>query len=52
MPQPLAAKVIISAFSKLENISIDTKPLDRHYESVLEEMQKKKEPSDFGPGIG
>ena len=52
VPQPLAAKSIISAFSKLEGISIDTKPLDRQYESVLEEIQKKKEPSNFGPGIG
>jgi hypothetical protein len=31
---------------------IDTKPLDRQYESILEEIQKKKEPSKFGPGIG
>ena len=52
IPQPLAAKTIISAFSKLENISIDTKPLDRHYESILEDIQSKKEPSKFGPGIG
>jgi proteasome assembly chaperone (PAC2) family protein len=52
VPQPLAAKAIISTFSKLENISIDTKPLDRQYESILEEVQKKKEPSKFGPGIG
>jgi uncharacterized protein len=52
IPQPLAAKTIISAFSKLENISIDTKPLDRHYESILEDLQSKKEPSKFGPGIG
>jgi proteasome assembly chaperone (PAC2) family protein len=52
VPQPLAAKTIISAFSKLEGVSIDTKPLDRQYESILEEIQKKKEPSKFGPGIG
>jgi proteasome assembly chaperone (PAC2) family protein len=52
VPQPLAAKTIISAFSKLEGISIDTKPLDRQYESILEEIQKKKKPSKFGPGIG
>lgn len=51
VPQPLAAKTIISAFSKLENISIDTKPFDRHYEAILEEIQDKKEPSNFGPGI-
>ncbi|HXG07680.1 MAG TPA: PAC2 family protein [Nitrososphaera sp.] len=53
MPQPLAAKTIISAFSRLENIPIDTKPLDRQYESILEEIQSKKnEMSKFGPGIG
>ena len=52
VPQPLAAKTIISAFAKLEDMSIDTKPLDRHYESILEEIQNKKEPSKFGPGIG
>jgi len=48
IPQPLAAKSIISAFSKLEQIPIDTKPLDVQYESILEEIQKKKEPSKFG----
>jgi proteasome assembly chaperone (PAC2) family protein len=51
IPQPLAAKSIISAFSKLEQIPIDTNPLDVQYESILEEMQKKKEPSKFGQGI-
>ena len=50
IPQPLAAKSIISAFSKLEQIPIDTKPLDGQYESILEEIQKKKEPSKFGQG--
>ncbi|HEV8404815.1 MAG TPA: PAC2 family protein [Nitrososphaera sp.] len=52
VPQPLAAKTIITAFSKLEGISVDTKPFDRQYDSILEEIQKKKEPSKFGPGIG
>lgn len=52
VPQPLAAKSIISAFARLEDIPIVTKPLDQQYESILEEMQKKKEPSKFGPGIG
>lgn len=52
VPQPLAAKAIISAFAKLEGMAIDTKPLDRHYESILEDLQKNKEPSKFGPGIG
>lgn len=49
VPQPLAAKSIISAFSRLERISVVTKPLDQQYESILEEIQKKKEPSKFGP---
>jgi uncharacterized protein len=52
VPQPLAAKSILIAFSKLENIPLDTKLLDRQYESILEEVQKKKEPSKYGPGIG
>lgn len=52
VPQPLAAKSILGAFSKLENLIIDTKPLDKQYESILEEIQKQKEPSSFGPGIG
>jgi proteasome assembly chaperone (PAC2) family protein len=52
VPQPLAAKSILSAFSRLENIALDIKKLDRQYESILEEMQNKKEPTKFGPGIG
>jgi predicted ATP-grasp superfamily ATP-dependent carboligase len=52
VPQPLAAKSIISAFSRLEKVPLDTKPLDQQYESILEEIQKKKEPGKFGPGIG
>lgn len=52
VPQPLAAKSILLAFSKLEKIPLDTKSLDRQYESILEEMQKNKEPKKFGPGIG
>lgn len=51
-PQPLAAKSILGAFAKLERIEIDTRPLDRQYESILEEIQNKKEPSSHGPGIG
>ncbi len=52
VPQPLAAKSILAAFSKLEDIPLDTKLLDRQYESILEEAQKKKEPGKYGPGIG
>lgn len=51
-PQPLAAKSIIAAIARLENLDVDTKPLDQQYESILEEVQKKKDPSSFGPGIG
>jgi proteasome assembly chaperone (PAC2) family protein len=51
LPQPLAAKSIVTAFSKLEKISLDTKPLDRQYESILEEIQKKKEPGKFGSAL-
>jgi uncharacterized protein len=51
VPQPLAAKSIISAFSRLEGISVDTKPLDQQYESILEDIQKKKEPSKFDLGV-
>jgi proteasome assembly chaperone (PAC2) family protein len=51
-PQPLAAKSILSALAKLEKLEVDTKPLDQQYESILEEVQKKKDPSGFGPGIG
>ena len=52
VPQPLAAKSILSALSKLENLEIDTRPLDMQYDSILEQVQKKKDPTNFGPGIG
>lgn len=52
VPQPLAAKSILAAFSRLEGIPLDTKLLDRQYESILEEAQKKKEPGRYGLGIG
>ena len=52
VPQPLAAKSILSAFARLEKIPLDTKPLDLQYESVMDDVQKKKEPSKYGPGIG
>ncbi|NOJ27049.1 MAG: hypothetical protein DA330_03445 [Nitrososphaera sp.] len=52
VPQPLAAKSILAAFSKLQKIPVDTKSLDQQYDSILEESQKKKEPSKYGPGIG
>lgn len=52
LPQPLAAKSILLALSKIEKIPIDTKLLDQQYESILDEVQKKKTPSEFRPGIG
>jgi uncharacterized protein len=51
-PQPLAAKSIIKAFGKLEEIMIDTKPLDRQYEDVLDNLEKRKGITDSRPGIG
>ena len=51
IPQPLAAKSIVKAFAKIENIRLDTKPLDRQYEAVLEDIQKQKEPSQFRSDI-
>jgi len=51
-PQPLAAKSILKAFAKIENMQLDTKGLDKQYESILEDIQKQKEPTNFRPGIG
>jgi len=52
-PQTLAAKSIVKAFAKIENITLDTKPLDKQYEAILEDIQKeKKAPSRFRPAIG
>jgi hypothetical protein len=48
-PQPLAAKSILKAFAKIENIQLDTKGLDKQYESILEDIQKQKEPPNFRP---
>jgi hypothetical protein len=41
----------VKAFAKIENIRLDTKPLDRQYEAVLEDIQKQKEPSQFRSDI-
>jgi proteasome assembly chaperone (PAC2) family protein len=51
-PQPLAAKSILNAFTKIENIQLDTKGLDKQYESILEDIQKQKDPPSFRPSIG
>ena len=45
--QPLAAKSIVKAFTKIENIELDTKALDRQYEAILEDVQDQKELSGF-----
>jgi proteasome assembly chaperone (PAC2) family protein len=50
-PQPLAAKSVVKAFAKIENITLDTKLLDKQYESILEDMEKQREPSRFRPGV-
>jgi hypothetical protein len=42
----------LKAFAKIENIQLDTKGLDKQYESILEDIQKQKEPPNFRPGIG
>jgi uncharacterized protein len=52
VPQPLAAKSIIKAFARLEELKIDTKPLDRQYEDVLDNLEKRKGIADSRPGIG
>jgi uncharacterized protein len=42
LPQPLAAKSIVKAFSKIENVPISTKLFDAQYEEVLDHMEKNK----------
>lgn len=46
--QPLAAKSIVKAFARIENIKLDTKLLDREYEIILEDIKKQKELNKFG----
>ncbi|MGD1835615.1 MAG: PAC2 family protein [Nitrososphaeraceae archaeon] len=50
--QPLAAKSIVQALSKLENIQINTNRLDKEYENILEDLYSKKETQKFRSGIG
>jgi len=52
IPQPLAAKSILKAFGKIEDIIIDTKPLDRQYEEVLDSLDRRKGVTESRPGIG
>lgn len=42
LPQPLAAKSIVKAFSKIEHLSISTKPFDVQYEEVLDHIERNK----------
>ena len=50
--QPLAAKSIVQALSKLENIKINTNSLDEEYENILENLYTQKETKKFSSGIG
>lgn len=49
--QPLAAKSIINAFSKLEEIRIDTKDLDKEYEDLMEDVYNKKETNNHNNNV-
>jgi hypothetical protein len=33
-------------------MQLDTKGLDKQYDSILEDIQRQKEPTNFRPGIG
>ena len=52
MPQPLAAKSIVKAFGRIEDVIVDTKPLDRQYEEVLDNLERRKGIAESRPGIG
>ena len=49
--QPLAAKSIINAFSKLEKIRIDNKDLDKEYEDLMEDVYNKKETNNHNNNV-
>ena len=42
LPQPLAAKSIVKAFSRIEGKSISTKLFDAQYEEVLDHIERNK----------
>jgi hypothetical protein len=42
LPQPLAAKSIVKAFSRIEGKSISTKLFDAQYEEVLDRIERNK----------
>jgi|GEM_PF-188492 proteasome assembly chaperone (PAC2) family protein len=51
LPQPLAAKSIVKAFSKIEGITLNTKPLDKQYEAIVQGYQDQKNSKNSNPGI-
>lgn len=51
-PQPLAAKSIVKAFARIEGIPLDTRPLDKQYEAILQGIQNQKSSQNSSPGIG
>ncbi len=50
-PQPLAAKSIVNAFAKIEGITLNTRPLDKQYEAILQGNQDQKSSQNSNPGI-
>jgi hypothetical protein len=52
LPQPLAAKSIVNAFARIEGIPLNTRPLDKQYEAILQGLQNQKNLQNFRPGIG
>lgn len=42
LPQPLAAKSIVKAFSRIEHLPISTKFFDAQYEEVLDHIERNK----------
>lgn len=51
-PQPLAAKSIVNAFARIEEIPLNTRPLDKQYEAILHGIQNQKSSQNSSPGIG
>lgn len=51
-PQPLAAKSIVKAFARIEGVPLNTRPLDKQYETILQGLQNQKSSQNSSPGIG
>lgn len=51
-PQPLAAKSIVKAFARIEGVALNTRPLDKQYETILQGLQNQKSSQNSSPGIG